>query len=141
MAKYWICVTNKTNWDVVREQRVWGVTDRSRLRLWKVEPGDVLVFYVKPKTIGGIFRANSEPFESDKTIFSSTGFSRKETFPNRVRLEKVVIPEKPIAFERLVPKLGFIANKKRWGGYLMTAMLEIPKKDYEIIRSVMAKQV
>lgn len=139
--KYWICVTNQINWDVVREQRVWGVTDRNRRRLQKVEPGDILVFYVKPKTIGGIFRAISKPFESDKKIFSSIGFVPKETFPNRVRLEEVVIPKEPIAFGRLVPKLGFIANKKRWGGYLMTAMLEIPEEDYETIRSVTAKQV
>jgi len=99
-----------------------------------VKSGDFFVFYVKPKKIEGIFRAVSEPFESDEKIFGSTGFAKEETFSNRVRLEPLIIPKVPIAFEKLIPKLKFITNKKRWAMHLMgRAMRRIPKDDYETI--------
>ncbi|CAN5504702.1 EVE domain-containing protein [soil metagenome] len=39
----------------------------------------------------------------------------------------------------LLYKLSFIKNKDRWGFYLMSGFLEIPKNDFEIIRSAMIK--
>jgi len=53
MVNYWICVTNEENWKVVRERNVWGVPEYENRRMAEVKRGDILVFYVMPKKVGG----------------------------------------------------------------------------------------
>jgi len=137
---YWICVTNEENWTVVKQQKIWGVSERYRREMEEVEPGDALVFYVKPKRIGGIFKATSKSFQSDTKIFGTTGFSEEEVFPHRVRLERMIVPDKPLGFEGLIPKLKFITNKEYWTGHLRRAMRTIPEGDFELVRSIVEKQ-
>jgi len=59
-------VTNEENWEVVKEQRVWGVPERNRRQIEAVELGDFLVFYVMPRRVMGVFKAASEPFRSSE---------------------------------------------------------------------------
>ena len=141
MVNYWLCMTNNENWFVVRQRKIWGVPRRNKMQLGRVKSGDFLVFYVKrKKKLAGIFRAVSEPSESGKKIFGSAGFAEEETFSNRVRLEPFIIPQAPIAFEKLIPKLKFITNKEKWSTHLMgRAMRMIPKDDYNKIKSSMEK--
>ncbi|MEM2352493.1 MAG: EVE domain-containing protein [Thermoproteota archaeon] len=136
---YWLCVTNEENWKVVKERKIWGVPKRNRRQIEAVKPGDLLVFYVMPKRIMGIFKAVSGTFESDELIFSWGEFGREEVFPYRVKLEPVAIAEKPVQFESLIPKLKFIVNKKMWTGYLRGAMRTIPKEDYDLIFDVVSR--
>ena len=133
MVNYWLCITNEENWEVLKKRKVWGVSERNKGQIKGVKPGDALVFYVKPKRLAGIFKAISEPFRSDERIFSTTGFTEEETFPHRVKLEPMIIPEELMSFKELIPKLKFITNKERWGAYLRRAILTIPKGDYEIL--------
>jgi len=139
MARYWLCVTNEENWRVVREKRVWGVSDRYRRRIEEVREGDFLVFYVRPKRIAGIFKAASGAYVDKRPIFSSEGFRAGEVFPNRVKLEPVVVLEEPIPFEPLVPRLKFIKNKEKWTGHVRGAMRQIPEEDFELIRTEVEK--
>lgn len=139
MVNYWLCITNEKNWDVVKKRNIWGVPKRSWGFIEKVKPGDFLVFYVSPKRVSGIFKAISEPFVDDEAIFSAEGFSADERFSHRVRLEPIVIAKEFVNFSELIPKLEFIANKKRWSGYLRRAMIQIPKEDYDLIYGVLAK--
>jgi predicted RNA-binding protein len=81
-VKYWICTLSEENWRVVQEKGVLGVPNVSLSRMMRVEPNDLLVLSVvksKPLrrivqtaesdvTIHGIFRAVSEPFESEEDI-------------------------------------------------------------------------
>jgi len=138
--KYWLCVTNDENWEVVKRSKVWGVPRRSRGFIEQVKPGDLLVFYVSPKKIAGIFKAISESFQDDEKIFSYQGFGREEIFPYRVKLEPVLIAQEPLQFDNLIPKLRFIVNKKRWTGYLRRAMIDIPKEDYDLIFRVLSQE-
>jgi predicted RNA-binding protein len=124
-------VTNEENWKVIKERKVWGVPERDRRQIGRVEPGDFLVFYVMPRRIAGIFKAASEPFRSSERVFSSR--SGKEVFPHRVKLEPVVIAKEPLPFRELIPKLKFITNKKTWSGHLRRAMRIIPREDYDLI--------
>ena len=135
MVRYWLCVTNQANWQVVKERSIWGVSDRYKRRMEELSQGDLLVFYVKPKSIAGIFKVVSKPFVDRKRIFSSEGFRPDEVFPNRVRLEPILVPAEPAPFEPLVPKLKFIKNKLRWTGHLRGAMRPIPEEDYELIKA------
>lgn len=132
MVNYWLCVTNETNWSIVREKKIWGIPKRYKWLIGRVGQGDFLVFYVSPKRITGIFKATSQPFQDEEKIFNSEGFDR-EVFPHRVRLEPVIIAKEAIPFDSLVPKLQFILSKKNWQGYLRRAMIAIPKEDYYLI--------
>jgi len=136
MVNYWLCITNEENWKVVKDRKIWGVPEQNRRQIAGVKPDDVLIFYVKPKKIAGIFKSITEPFKSDERIFSTTGFAERETFSHRISLEPKVVLKDPINFEQLVPKLNFLINKKKWGMHLMgKAMRSIPKEDYEVIES------
>ena len=133
MVGYWLCITNEENWSVVKVRRVWGVSERYRRVIEAVRPGDYLVFYVMPKRIMGVFKAVSKPFESRERVFPWRGAGGREVYPYRVKLEPVVLAERPLMFDELVPKLSFVKNKVRWSGYLRRAMLTIPKEDFDLI--------
>jgi len=133
MVGYWLCITNEENWSVVKVRRVWGVSERYRRVIEAVRPGDYLVFYVMPKRIMGVFKAVSKPFESRERVFPWRGAGGREVYPYRVKLEPVVLAERPLMFNELVPKLSFVKNKVRWSGYLKRAMLTIPKEDFDLI--------
>jgi len=137
MTKYWLCVTNEVNWEKVQKLNTWGVRARFRKSMEKVEPGDRLVFYVKPKKIGGIFKAVSSTYEDHEKIFSMKGLigDNEETFPFRIRLQKVAVPRDFLPFEQVIPRLNFIVNKKNWRGYLMgKAMIPISLHDYDTMK-------
>jgi len=138
MTKYWLCVTNEINWEKVQKLNIWGTRARFRKLIEQVDLGDELVFYVKPKRIGGIFKAVSNSYEDHKKIFSTKGFTggNEETFPFRIRLERLTVPEDFLPFEQLIPKLNFIANKEKWGGYLLgRALIRLSEGDYNTMKA------
>ncbi len=134
---YWLCITTRENWEIVRKHNVWGVSDRHLKTLRRVRPGDKLVFYVKQKLRGGekyppmivgIYEAEGEPYRDEKQIFSGG------LYPWRIRVKPIKLGE--IEFKPLIPKLKFIKNKQAWTGYLMgKAMRQIPEEDYRLIES------
>lgn len=144
MVNYWLCITNEDNWKVIKERKIWGITEsafkRNRKHLESVKPDDLLIFYVKPKRIAGLFESTSSIFESHERLFSSVGFAPDETFPYRLKLKPLIIPEKPIEFIPLVPKMAFIKKKKMWQSSIYgRAMIKIPKNDYKIIEEELRK--
>lgn len=56
-----------------------------------VRPGALLVFYVIPKRVGGVFRVVLEPYVDREPIFILVK-SRDEVFEYRVRVEPVLLP-------------------------------------------------
>ena len=141
---YWLCITNRDNWEVVKKNNVWGVAKRHKNTIAKVKPGDRFVFYVKqerenkqvlePKIVG-IFEVVSEPYTDSSRIFKSPPHLN-ETYPLRVKIKPLKLGE--LDFKPLIPKLKFITNKKKWSGHLMgKAMREIPEEDYRLIESLL----
>lgn len=141
LVNYWLCITNEKNWEIIRKRNVWGVPKRSRGIIQKVKTGDLLVFYVAPKRVAGVFKTVSEPYVDEEVIFSADGFSGNERFSYRVRLEPVVLAKEYVDFSSLIPRLSFIVNKKRWSGYLRRAMVQIPKEDYDLLYGQLLKKV
>lgn len=146
---YWLCIGNSENWNIVKEQKIWGVSERHRNILEKVKEGDFLVFYtimgkrgeqtIQPQ-IRGIYKASSKPFIERTRIFKSPE-KREELFPHRVKLEPVYVPENSAQFRKLIPEMEFITNKKRWNTHLFgRAMRNIPKKDFETIFSALQEE-
>lgn len=140
---YWLCITNRANWKVIKEKNIWGVQKRNRNTIAKVKSGDKLVIYIKqeredkeilePKIVG-IFEVVSEPYEDSTRIFKA--HVPNETYPLRVKIKPVKLGE--LEFKPLIPKLKFITNKKKWSGHLMgRAMRELPEEDYKLIESLL----
>lgn len=48
---YWICITNRENWEVIKRHNVWGVPKKHKNTLSRVKPGDKLVIYVRQEKI------------------------------------------------------------------------------------------
>ena len=138
--RYWLCVTNQENWEVIKEKNIWGVEERHRNTISKVRPGDKLLIYVMgtkkenetlPPRIVAVYEAVSETF-----IDSSRRFKGK-LYPLRIRLRPIAVFPKPLDFRELVPKLSFIKNKRMWVGHIRgKAMREIPKGDFETVLEV-----
>jgi len=126
---YWLCITNETNWKIVKSKKVWGVTDRHKDKIIITKEGDKLVIYIKPMKVGGIFEVVSKPFREESPIF------KDEAYPNRVRIKPILVPDQLLEFRELVNKLHFITQKRMWGGHLQgKAMKLIPKEDFELIK-------
>ena len=135
--KYWLCVTNQENWEVIREKNIWGVEERHRNTISKVKPGDRLLIYVMgtkkenetlPPKIVAAYEAVSEMFTDPSSIF------KEKLYPLRIRLRPIAVFSKPLEFRELIPKLSFIRNKRMWVGHIRgKAMREIPKGDFETV--------
>lgn len=143
--KYWFCITTEENWKVIKEENVFGVPERHRNTVEKVNPGDRLVIYLKqertkdrivePRVVA-VYEAVSKAFRDSTRIFKAPKGMGNESFPLRIKLKPVKIFEKPVEFKPLIPKLKFVTNKKKWSGHLMgKAMREIPEEDYKLLIS------
>jgi predicted RNA-binding protein len=138
--KYWLCVTNQENWEVIKERNIWGVEERHRNTISKVKLGDRLLIYVMgtkkddeslPPRIVAAYEAVSEVFIDSSRIFKG------KVYPLRIRLRPIAVFSKPLDFKELVPKLNFIKNKRIWVGHIRgKAMREIPKGDFETVLEV-----
>jgi predicted RNA-binding protein len=135
--RYWLCVTNQENWEVIKERNIWGVEERHRNTISKVKPGDRLLIYVMgtkkddesllPRIVA-VYEAVSEVFIDSSRLFKG------KVYPLRVRLRPIAIFPKPLDFRELVPRLSFIKNKRFWVGHIRgKAMREIPKGDFETV--------
>ena len=125
---HWICVTTKENWEVIKKQNVWGVTDRHQKVLAETKVGDLLVFYVISKQVGGIFEVKTKPTRDSKRMFKGG------SFPYKIKIKPVLVPKSPVEFSaKFRAKLAFIKNKQRWSAYFRRAMLPISEKDFHRI--------
>lgn len=135
---YWICMTDETNWNVIKTKKTWGVSEKHKDKINMTNKNDELVFYVKPLRLGGIFNVISEPFYDKTPIFPGGGY------PYRIKLESIIVPKRFLDFYSLIKKLSFITQKKRrgWGGHLQgKAMRIIPKGDFELIKEKLEQLV
>jgi len=128
MARYWLCTVSEENWRVIKQRLIWGVSEKFRKRIENISAGDIIVFYVAPASIGGVFEVTSQVFKDDTRIFASN-----EVYPYRVKLKPLLVPAKRVNFKPLITKLSFIRNKNRWAAYIRLPLREISKEDYEII--------
>ena len=136
LTGYWLCVSDEMNWNAVKTSGLWGVSERNRALLERTRINDILVFYVKPCRISGIFKIVSEPFSSQEKVFCPRKYFGEETsFPNRVKVEPLCLPKVTVDFEELVPRLSFVKNKTEWRAFVRRAMQSIPEHDYQVIMS------
>jgi len=139
--KYWLCITNQDNWEVIREKGIWGVSERHKSTIQKVKPGDKCLIYVVssrlekeiiPSKVVAAYDVSSELFDDRTEIFKSV--REGESYPLRVKLKEVKIFPTPVEFKPMIQRLSFIKNKRKWTGHIQgKAMREIPAEDYELL--------
>jgi predicted RNA-binding protein len=107
----------------------------------KMAAGDTLLFYVKQEkedghivgsSIVGAYKTVSEPYKSRKKLFASAS---SKAYPFLVNIETFVLPEKPLDFKIVVPRLSFIKHKRHWGCYLQRAMLKLTEDEAAFVIS------
>lgn len=136
MTNYWLCITNEENWEIIIKHNLWGVKARNELRITQTAPGDCLVFYVKPRSIGGIFKVTSNSFKDETMVFHTYG-TRIDEFQYRVKIIPITVLPERLNFQEIVEQLKFIKNKRKWWMHLMgRAMVKIPPADFELIKSL-----
>jgi len=137
----WMCITTSGNWRTINKNNVWGISTRDMKRVRRMNVGDILVFYTKQErendlivgpSIVGAYKVVSEPNKSKNKVFSS---SSSKTFPFLVNIEAYVLPEKPLDFKVLVPRLSFIEHKRHWGCYLQRAMVKLTEEEAAFVIS------
>jgi len=137
----WLCITTSSNWRIVNRNNVWGISAIDMKRIRRMNMGDTLLFYVKQEkendlivgsSIVGAYKAVSELYKSTNKLFSS---SSSKTFPFLVNLEVFVLPEKPLDFKIVVPRLSFIKHKRHWGCYLQRAMFKLTEDEAAFVIS------
>ncbi len=136
---FWLCITTRANWEVIKTKNIWGVEPRHLKTLQSAKIGDRLVFYVKqevrgreklPPMLVGIFEVASKPFKDETKIFTGG------LYPWRIKIKPIKLGQ--VEFKPLIPKLKFIKNKDKWTGHLMgKAMREIPEEDYKLIEQLL----
>jgi len=136
---YWLCITNKENWEIIKEENLWGIPEKRKMP--DIKPSDKLIFYVKqegpkdyPKIVG-VFEAISEPFDDKTKIFKAPPNSN-EVYPHRVKLKLEKIFDPPKNFKEIKDKVSFIKNKQYWSLSLLgRAMIKINENDFKILVS------
>jgi len=144
MSQRWLCISTRENAEVVGKKHAWGVAKRYNKTIERVKKGDTLLIYAMqtkvgdellPSVITGEYLVISDVYDDDSQIFQTPTFLRNEIFPLRLKLKPIKIFKPPIEFKPLIPKLGFIKNKKMWTGHIRGAMRVIPEEDYQKIIS------
>jgi len=144
MSQRWLCISTRENAEVVEKKHAWGVAKRYNKTIERVKKGDTLLIYAMqakvgddllPSVITGEYLVVSDVYEDESQIFKTPTFLGNECFPLRLKLKPIKLFKPPIEFKPLIPKLGFIKNKKMWTGHIRGAMRVIPEEDYQNIIS------
>jgi predicted RNA-binding protein len=132
---YWICIINRENLNIVIQKQIWGVAERYKYLLSKVNVGDRLIFYVtKESVFGGVSEVASDGFIDEEEIFLPIKTDRKQKFPFRFKIKPVVFLKQITPIEPLIIKLDFIKKKNRFQVHFMgKAMIPIGEKDFNTI--------
>jgi len=138
----WLCISNRRNAQVTREQNIWGVAKQYAGIIERVAKGDWLLMYTRqeivdreviPPAVTGIYKVISPVYLDESPVFVAPEASADEVFPHRINVEPIKIFHKPIPFKPLINDLSFIRNKQKWSGSLRAPMSVIPEDDYRKI--------
>jgi predicted RNA-binding protein len=151
---YWLIVTIRENWDVIKEKQVVGISERYKNWFLNVQKGDKCLFYIRREyikrenkppevaepAVSGVFEVISTAYDNQK-IFAPPPTRQNETFPLRLNLNPVGTPAEPIPFKPLVTQLSFIVHPKSWGNYLQgRTLIPLSERDFATIVSALQKE-
>ncbi len=142
MTPWLFTVRGLDNMQVIWKESVIGVRARWRGLAHSITPGDHIVIYLSASlaedpalrrlssSLCGISIATSRAYESNSRVWKSG------LFPWRIDVEHRVVlgADRVVDFRLFVPKMGFIRNKRYWGGSLLRPLTPLPHRDYALLR-------
>ena len=131
MVKYWLTLTDKNNWEIIKENNIYAVKSKKILDILSV--GDVIVMYLIPKRIVGIFQI--ENLKSNKRVKTiSKGYSYIfDIKPSIILSEPFIVIQK--GKRDFINKISIFKNISRWGTILMgRSVIRITREDYVYIK-------
>jgi len=138
-TKYWIIVASK---DHVKSAHTEGIAQSCHGKaspLKRMRKDDFIIYYSGKQTLGrgevcqeftGLGRVMDDDIYQLRV---SEDFS-----PSRRKIE--FLPGRDVSILPLIPKLGFIHDKKNWGYPFRFGLLEIDRNDFELISSQMLQK-
>lgn len=122
--KTWMCVVRPRNWDVMKQNNLFGVSPRERKKLAQVQIGDMLAIYVKESVNGvvTICKVVSKMFRGRCDMWS--GY-----YPCQIKFG--FIPEFKIREEDPVPLYAFLGRIDQEEGvtveplFINTSLIEL----------------
>lgn len=117
------------------ERKIWIVNSKNP-NVKHLREGDEVIFYLgrsrRERGFIGIGVLASKP----RSLMKLDGVeyaSPSSKFDQVVELRDVKLWEKVKPVVKIVPRLGFIKNKRNWGIYLQGGIVRIFKRDFELI--------
>ncbi len=134
--KYWIAVISKDHVIKGKEWKILQVCHGKKTPLKRIHKEDYIIFYSSKISIN-----DKKPYQkftaiakaTDDTIYQIEQFKGFEPFRRKVQF----LDCKETEIRPLINELEFIPNKKSWGFPFRYGLLEISKKDFELISSKM----
>jgi len=134
--RYWIAVVSKEH---VLNGMDWGIMQvchGKKAPLKRINKGDFIIFYsskyrMKDKQPYQKFTAIAKAIDDE--IYQVKMFENFEPFRRKVKFLKCSETE----IKPLINDLDFIQNKKSWGYPFRYGLLEISKKDFDLITTKM----
>jgi len=136
MVNYWLTLTDEENWNIIKENNIYAVKSEELLKQFSV--GDLLVMYLIPKQISGIFEIKK--LKTSKQI----KFNSKE-YSYFIDITPLKILSSPFEVSRkgnrsFIDNISIFKNSSRWGTILMgRSVIKLIKEDYEYIKKSLNK--
>lgn len=128
MTKYWLCLTNDKNWSLIKHKEVYGFDKKHKHCKKLLNVGDILVFYIIPKRIGGIFRVKS------KNVGKKIRFLERD-YSYQIKIKKEKVLSKLINIDRiphLKREISIFKNARSIGSALFgRAIIQLIEEDYK----------
>ena len=82
----WLCVTNLSNWRVIKEQKIYGFNEQNKHYYENLKVGDMVVVYVIPKKIGGLYEISNVNYTGKINLPDGN-------YPYRIALKEKLVPK------------------------------------------------
>ena len=130
--KYWLILTNEENWEVISKSEIYGFDKKNKKNLELINESDLVVVYVIPKKIGGLFKIEKKAYLTDVNMKSGS-------YPNKIKLKKILIPKCFLEInDIIVGQISIFQGAIRWGSILMgRSIIELNKQDYKLIKDLL----
>ena len=134
--KYWIAVISKNHVLKGKEWQILQVCHGKKAPLKRIHSGDYIVFYSSKEHL-----KDKKPLQKFTAIAKATDnhIYQVEQFEGFMPFRRKVafLTCNEIEIRPLINDLDFIRNKKSWGFPFRYGLLEISKKDFDLIRTKM----
>ena len=141
---YWMVVQTPENFQISKDRgfTVHGLRPRYRRRAERMEPDDVILFYISGlRKWGAVARITSRYFEDREPIWKSV--DHDDNFPYRVNMKpSIVMDEKDYIDAREIgPRLEYLKRwpPERWPLAFYDSLHLLPQRDFRLIEGEMKR--